>query len=368
MTSRKRRGFRAITRDLLERISKPTMLVAAFPGTRIFPASIRTLASAATVLQTLLVFLSLLLGGSPGLSSESPVLDVPLVVFDTAGVDRRQEVCSSGIWVPCGALKRPEEIAVFDSAGEAVPAQFRVLERWREKAAGKDDLSVRWLLVTFLADVPAGGKAEYRLKAGKNPAPATPVRIEEKGDAWQMGGLSLKKDFTAPFKLVLTDPNGNEKSTEGPQIGWSVWESGPVRACLRAESPTDHDHLGFIAWIYAYAGQQRWDMTLVLKNTPNDMKGPFYFKDFSVVWAPPEIKDAGDYLLGGDWGKPVAGTLEGGTPVYLMQASCGTDKWNKPDSNSNLVMDWTKARWSPRCLSPQPGPHGPGSSRRTERN
>ena len=31
-------------------------------------------------------------------------------------------------------------------------AQFRVLERWREKAEGKDNLSVKWLLVTFLAE------------------------------------------------------------------------------------------------------------------------------------------------------------------------------------------------------------------------
>jgi len=289
-----------------------------------------------------LVFMAILLAASPGLSSEVPVLDVPLVVFDTAGVDRQQDVCSSGVWVPCGALKGAEGVAVFDSAGEAVPAQLRVLERWREKAEGKDDLSVKWLLVTFLADVPAGGKAEYRLKAGRNPAPAAPVTIEEKGDAWQMGGLSFKKDFTAPFRLVLTDPDGKEESTEGQPITWSVWEAGPVRACLRAESPTDHDKFGFIAWIYAYAGQQRWDMTLVLKNTPYDMKGPFYFRDFSVLWSPPQLDGAGDFILGGDWGKPVAGVLKGGTPAFLMQASCGTDKWNRPDSNSNLVMDWSK--------------------------
>jgi len=288
------------------------------------------------------MFSSLSFGAASGLSSERPVVHVPLIVFDTAGVDRKQDVCSGGVWFPCGALNEPDGIAVFDSAGEATPAQFRVLERWREKAEGKDDLSVKWLLVTFLADVPAGGKAEYRLKAGKNPAPAAPVRIQQKGNTWEMGGLSLEKDFTTPFKLILTDADGNEMSTDGQQIKWSVWESGPLRACLRAESPTDHTKFGFIAWIFAYAGQERWDMTLVLKNTPNDMMGPFYFKDFSVVWAPPDLEDARDFAIGGDWDKPVAGTLEGETSVYVMQASCGTDKWNKPNSNSNLVMDWTK--------------------------
>ena len=68
---------------------------------------------------------------------------------------------------------------------------------------------------------------------------------------------------------------------------------------------------GFIAWIYAYAGQQRWDMTLVLKNTPNEMQGPLYFKDFSVVWEPAEIAGAGDFLLGGQWGKATAGRIDG---------------------------------------------------------
>ena len=216
-------------------------------------------------------------------------LDVPLTIQDVADARRTAEPCSTGVPLPCGLLMEPKGLAVFAPNGKPVPAQFRVLERWREKALGKGDLSVKWLLVTFLADVPKGGKAVYRLKAGKNPSPLRPVKIEEKGDAFEMGGLTFKKDFTAPFKLVLTDPDGKEITTKGQKIEWSVWEQGPVRACLKAESPTDHSRFGFIAWVYAHAGQKRWDMTVVLKNTPNKMIGPFYFKDFSVVWEPPRL-------------------------------------------------------------------------------
>jgi hypothetical protein len=73
----------------------------------------------------------------------------------------------------------------------------------------------------------------------------------------------------------------------------------------------------------------------------------------SGLWVPcgaleaPE--GAADFILDGDWGKPVAGALQRGAPVYLMQASCGTDTWNKPGSNSNLVMDWTKERSTARA-------------------
>jgi len=59
-------------------------------------------------------------------------LDVPLTVHEVAGVDRRQDVCSTGVPLPCGLLREPEGIALFDSSGKAVPAQFRVLERWRD--------------------------------------------------------------------------------------------------------------------------------------------------------------------------------------------------------------------------------------------
>ncbi len=288
-----------------------------------------------------------------GFAGEAVKLDVPLTIYDAAGVARKAEICSTGVPLPCGLLHKPENIAVFAAGGQAVPAQFRVLERWREKAEGRDDLSVKWLLVTFPADVPKGGKAVYHLRPGKNPAPAEPVKVEKAGDDYQMGGLQFKKDFTAPFKLVLTDPEGKEIDTKGQAIKWSVWEQGPVRACLRAESPTDHKKFGFIAWVYAYAGKKRWDMTVVLKNTPNKLVGPFYFRDFSVVWQPPEIKGAKDWLLGGEWGKSVSGQGN----AYLYQASDGTEKWQefaggRPWWNA-IVMDWTKDKVRAKAGTPQ---------------
>ena len=150
-------------------------------------------------------------------------LDLPLTVQDSAGVQRRGEICSTGVPVPQGLMQESEGIAVVDEKGTAIPAQFRVLERWRDFS---QDKTVKWLLVTFFADVPKGGKAVYRLKAGVNAAPAKPVKIDEKPDAFELGGQVLKKDLSSPFKLVLTDPDGKELSAADV----ALFTSSPVQS------------------------------------------------------------------------------------------------------------------------------------------
>ena len=277
-------------------------------------------------------------------------LDVPLTIWEVAGVERKNEPCSTGVPLPCSLLAEPEGIAVFSPDGTPVPAQFRVLERWREAGLGKDDESIKWLLVTFLADVPSGGKSVYHLRAGPNPAPPQPVRIEQNAAAFQMAGLVFKKDFSGPFQLVLTDPEGKRITAADLPVTWSVWEQGPIRAAVKAETPTVPGKFGFIAWIYAYAGQRRWDMTVVLKNTPRTSQGPLYFKDFSVVWEPSGLKDARDFLLGGEWGKAVCGTLADGKPACLYQDSDGTDAWQQVATTGNRysftvnLTEWIEVR------------------------
>ena len=94
------------------------------------------------------------------LPSKLADLDLSLTVQEPAGVERRSEVCSTGVPLPLGLIQEPEGIALFDDKGAAVPAQFRVLERWRNFG---EDKSIKWLLVTFFADVPKDGKVIYRV-------------------------------------------------------------------------------------------------------------------------------------------------------------------------------------------------------------
>ena len=102
-------------------------------------------------------------------------LDLPLTVQESAGVERKGDLCSTGVPLPLGLIQEPEGIALYDGKGAAVPAQFRVLERWLNFG---EDKSLKWLLVTFLADVPKDGKAVYHLRAGKNPEISPTARID----------------------------------------------------------------------------------------------------------------------------------------------------------------------------------------------
>ena len=276
-------------------------------------------------------------------------IDMPLHVRDTSGVERKGEICSTGVPLPAGAMKDAGGLAVHDPQGKPVPAQFRVLERWRDRAAGMNDLSVKWLLVTFLADVPAGGKTTYRLKPGPNPVPGSPVHIEESGDSFKMGRTLFKKNMSAPFRPVLTLPDGNRLPASALKtLKWSVWEEGPVRACLAGESQTEDGAYGIMVWIYAYssstgseqASRPRWDMTLLLKNTPNKARGPLYFKDFSVSWRPAGLDNAGAARLGGEWGKAV--TADVNKTAYLYQDSDGTETWK---TMSRRRQDWRTGKY-----------------------
>jgi len=250
-------------------------------------------------------------------------LDVPLTIRDVAGVERKAEPCSTGVPLPQGLLHEPKGIAVFDKGGTPVPAQFRVLERWREYGS---DSSVKWLLVTFLADCPAKGTATYHLRPGNNPPPKTPAK---------------PADGLGPFELSFVDADGKrftDADVEG--VRRTVVESGPVRACVMLEAPSAPP-FGFFAWVYTYAGLARTDLVVVLKNTPRKMTGPLYFDDFSVT-----VKAAGkQYALGGEPGTTFSGNVDKG-PAYLYQAGDGTEKWKQLGwrGTDAMILGWGKAK------------------------
>jgi len=250
-------------------------------------------------------------------------LDVPLTVRDAAGIDRAAEPCSTGVPLPARLLRKPEGVAVFDPDGKPVPAQFTVLERWREFG---DDGSIKWLLVTFLADCPAGGAVTYHLRPGANPAPTTPAK---------------PADGLGPFQLSLTDADGRTvTAADLKDVRTEVVESGPVRACVMREAPSAAP-FGYIAWVYTYAGLARADLIVVLKNTPRKPSGPFYFDDFSV-----SIKADGEtYALGGEPGKTYRGRA-GAEGAYLYQAGDGTRNWRTLGRayGDAMILGWAKAK------------------------
>ena len=266
-------------------------------------------------------------------------LDVPLNVQEWAGVDRIDEIVSTGVPMPNGLMNEPDGIAVYSSNGKKIPAQFRVLERWREK--GRFTGSVKWLLVTFLTDIRAGEKLTYRLKAGTNPPPDSPVAIAIEDDIVSIGNLTINRESLSPFSIALTTPDGKRINANELPLEWSVWERGPVRSCLMAESPTVAGKFGLMLFVYAYSGQDRYDMTVVLKNTANEPAGPLYFKNFFVAWQPKSLVGATKFTLGGEWGKSIGGVVD--EKAILYQDSDGTDSWK---TLSKRLQDWRTGEYN----------------------
>jgi PcRGLX-like N-terminal RIFT barrel domain/Beta-L-arabinofuranosidase, GH127 catalytic domain len=120
--------------------------------------------------------------------ASAPSLAVPLTVSETAGVRRRAFPTTAGVPLPPGVVRSIEQVWLADPAGRPTLVQAEPLERW-------PDGSVRWLLLDFLADVPAGGHATYTLRGGPSRAPppgpsVIRVRLTGDGRAIDTGALS----------------------------------------------------------------------------------------------------------------------------------------------------------------------------------
>src|SRR5438094_6500536 len=113
--------------------------------------------------------LALALVAGAARAATSP-LAVPLVLEESAGVARHAWPASASVPLPRGHVRRPDALWLAAPDGRAAPLQTRALERW-------PDGSVRWLLLDFLADVPAGKRAVYPLRDAAAPAPASGARV-----------------------------------------------------------------------------------------------------------------------------------------------------------------------------------------------
>src|SRR5207245_2685714 len=100
----------------------------------------------------------------------TPLLALPLALEESAGVARHAWPASASVPLPRGRVQSPDKLWLAAPGGRAAPLQARALERW-------PDGSVRWLLLDFLADVPAGQAATFTLRDGAPPAPASGARV-----------------------------------------------------------------------------------------------------------------------------------------------------------------------------------------------
>ena len=114
---------------------------------------------------------------------------VPLKVENPHDVDANNWPVSSGVPIPQGQLGISENARLILD-GQEVAAQFEVTARW-------PDASIKWLLISFLADVPAQGTATYTLEFGK--------QVKRSPDT---GMVAIKSDKGVVFPNARLDQQG----------------------------------------------------------------------------------------------------------------------------------------------------------------
>ena len=132
---------------------------------------------------------------------------------------------------------------------ETYPAQYKVTADW-------EDGSIKWLLVNFLADLPANRAVDYWLSREEGaPRPLTPIVFKEDGHVViDTGSMKAVLSPAGADHIFSTIETGgylyNERTVMGPYMtdragrqymirigddGWEILEDGPVRAVLCTE-------------------------------------------------------------------------------------------------------------------------------------
>ncbi len=171
-------------------------------------------------------------------------------------------------------------LTVMNATGQVVPHQFRVLSRWH---GDRNDVSkpIKWALVSFLADCPAGGNTQYYLSVGPSlggqiSVQETPSVIEvttRPGTTFTIGKsmFSVLDRATvdgstvvnSPGSLLFTDPSTAPIQHVVSETVFEEW--GSVRLVVRQRGTFSND-LKFTCRWYFYTGQSSVTMDFRLEN------------------------------------------------------------------------------------------------------
>lgn len=169
-------------------------------------------------------------------ATRTSVTRVPLTVRNWHSVDATAWPVTNGVPFPAGALGSENDLRVMRD-GKEVLAQVKPLGTW-------PDGSLKWVLVTVLADVPAGQSAEYVLEFGRNikrqlSGPALAVAVAE-GVALDTGAAKFKVDNNGDLwgpsgriETRLTGAGGKVFSSSRGPATVTIEEAGPVRAVVK---------------------------------------------------------------------------------------------------------------------------------------
>ncbi len=208
----------------------------------------------------------LLFAAAPDASAAWPPptpAQISLSVRNTSAVDRN-ELVRGGVPLPRAlSLTHTGSLAIVDQNGVAVPAAFQVLARWN---APRNDNSapIQWLLVRFLASMPAGGTRSFTLRTDGsivNPAPQVVVTVAPDGSGLRVDtgiarfvvGSDLSRVFDRIERPILTPLassqfsstiNGNAANGFGQARRVIVEHADALSATIIVEGVYGHANVG----------------------------------------------------------------------------------------------------------------------------
>lgn len=164
--------------------------------------------------------------GPPGRAALPPIRrrgsvgrrQVPLMVEEPVGADRRQWPVCFGVPLPIGELVSADQVRLLDPQDREIPGQFQPTGYWA-------DGTVKWLTVDFQADVGPGRRVAYVLEYGNDVRPRpfpTSLVVEDRDDAVLVNTAALqltisKRRFNL-FDHVALDMDGDGQCSDAETI------------------------------------------------------------------------------------------------------------------------------------------------------
>ena len=280
------------------------------------------------------------------------------------------KVVTNGVPLKVGQAMDVNELHIIGPAGKEIPAQFRVLARWR-----RQDNSIRWVLVSFLRTKKEPANPIYKLvgrKAG-GARPATKMKVTQDDEFIRIDtGAATFEISKTKFNLfnkvtvggipvvapdpklgsVVTDPEGRKYYSSKGTTKVRVLESGPVKVQVLAQGIHVSDEKGaFKPGLYGYeiamtfwAGKTYCNMDAILTNNSLKPIGEPHFEDWSVLT---RIGKGGGEWTFGSLSKPkesVGGKAKAGESAVLYQDSVGTKHWKTNlglKASAYTLVGWT---------------------------
>lgn len=287
--------------------------------------------------------------------------ELPLIVRESQGTGGGK-IISNGVPLMPGQASDVKELHVVGPDGKEVPAQFRELARyWR------GDNSLRWVLVSFAANVPEKGDAVYTL-AGKKalmPTPQTKLQVTEDAEyirvnteaaLFEIGKkkfnlfnrVQIDADLDGQFAesetvvypdptlgSVVTDPRGLKYFSSEGETQFKIIDQGPVKVTVMAKgthvsrdpAAVNPCLYGFEIYMTFHQGQPYCNLDVVLCNNFAESAGEPHIEDWSVVTRIGNDQAGGtgmNALTSGGYANTGNGA---GESSVIYQDSVGTPHW-----------------------------------------